>query len=327
MDAARLHADSIIIDGLVIAKWSRSVFENMKAGGLTAANCTCAVWDGFEQTMRNIAEWKRILTENSDILTQVYNTDDIHAAKAAGKVGVILGWQNTYAVEDKLDTLRLFHELGVRIVQMTYNTQNLMGGGCWETEDKGLSDYGRDAIDLMNELGIVIDLSHVGEKTAWETIEHSKRPCAFTHVAPRSLHDNPRNKSDDLLKFGVSKGGFVGASTYPPFLPSGDATTVADCVMALDAVIDLVGVENVGIGTDFTEGHDEQFFTWLRSDKGRGRSLTRGFPPRPPNPKGLDGPKDYANLTAAMAGAGWDAARIKAVMGENWLRFLGESWA
>ncbi len=326
MSNENLHDDAIIIDGLIIAKWSRAVFENMRQGGLTAANCTCAVWEGFEATMDNIAAWKRRFIDHADLIRQVRTIDDIHAAKKEGRVGIILGWQNTFAIETQLDYLRLFHDLGIRIVQLTYNTQNLVGSGCWESEDRGLSDYGRDVIDVMNELGITIDLSHVGERTARDAIEHSKRPVAFTHVVPRSLHENPRNKSDDLLRFGADNGAFVGASTYPPFLPSGNDTTVDDCVRAFEAVIDLVGEENVGIGTDFTEGHDEAFFTWLRSDKGYGRPLTKGFPGRPPNPKGLDGPAEYPNLTHAMVRAGWPEARTRRVMGENWLRFLGESW-
>ncbi len=326
--AALLHRDAIVIDGLVIANWRRSVFENMVRGGLTAANCTCAVWEGFSETMANIARWKRWFVEHDDLILQVRTAEDIHRAKAAGKVGIILGWQNTYAIETSLDNLRLFHDLGVRVMQLTYNTQNLVGSGCWETEDRGLSDYGRDVIDLLNELGIVIDLSHVGEKTGYEAIEHSNRPVAFTHVVPRGILDLPRNKSDDLLTFGASKGAFIGASTYPLFLPSGLETTVDDCVRAFDKIIDLVGPDNVGIGTDFTEGHGPAFFDWLRSDKGDGRPLTRGrISGVPPNPIGMDGPAEYGNLTAAMLRAGWPEDRVRAVMGGNWLRFLEAGWA
>lgn len=326
MDASELHKIAIVIDGLVISKWDRSVFEAMHRGGLTAVNCTCAVWEGFEQTMSNVAEWKRWFVEHGDIIMQVHNADDIQKAKDSGKVGIILGWQNTYAIETQLDYLRLFRDLGVRFMQLTYNTQNLVGSGCWESEDRGLSDYGRDVVDLMNELGITIDLSHVGEKTARDAIDHSAKPVSFTHVAPRGLHDNPRNKSDQLLKYGADKGAFIGASSYPPFLPTGNDTTVKDCVHAFDYMINLVGEENVGIGTDFTEGHGEEFFSWLRSDKGYGRALTKGFPGRPPNPIGFDGPSEYANFTAALVDAGWGEEKIRRIIGENWFGFLRENW-
>jgi membrane dipeptidase len=321
-----LHGEAMVIDGLIIAKWERQVFEDMRLGGLSAANCTCSVWEGFTDTMDNIAEWKRMLAENDDILLQVYGVEDIRRAKQEGRVGIILGWQNTFAIESELDRLRLFRDLGVRFMQLTYNTQNLVGAGCWESKDNGLTDYGRDVVERMNELGIVIDLSHVGEQTCRDAVAHSKVPVAFTHCVPRGLLDMPRNKSDDLLISCADSGGFVGFAPYGPFLPTGEDSTIDDCVAGIEYTIDLVGEDAVGIGTDFTQGHDADFFTWLRSDKGNGRSLVKGFSGRPTNPAGLDGMKDYPNLTATMLRRGWSENRVRKVMGENWLRYLGEVW-
>ncbi|MBT5665661.1 MAG: peptidase M19, partial [Rhodospirillaceae bacterium] len=142
-----LHNDNIIIDGLIISKWSRSVFEAMRDGGLTAVNCTCCVWDDFRGVMENIAQWKQWFSEHDDILLQVFTTDDIRRAKAEGKVGVILGWQNTSGIEDQIGFLKVFKDLGVGVMQLTYNTQNLSGSGCWETHDGGLSGFGREVID------------------------------------------------------------------------------------------------------------------------------------------------------------------------------------
>ena len=176
MDPTALHDDCIVIDGLEISRWSRSVFEDMRKGGLTAVNCTCAVWEGVRGTMDNIAKWKRWFDENSDIILQVYSTNDIRRAKQEGKTGISLGWQNSYAVEDRLEYLQLFKELGVNTIQLTYNTHNLVGSGCWETVDSGLSDFGRDLIDEMNRLGMLVDLSHVGPKTSSDAIAHSKKP-------------------------------------------------------------------------------------------------------------------------------------------------------
>jgi len=321
-----IHRDAIIIDGLIIAKWNRQVFEDMIAGGLTAANCTCAVWEGFVDTMSNIAEWKRWLAENDDILLQVHGVDDIRRAKAEGRVGIILGWQNTFAIEGELDRLRVFRDLGVRVMQLTYNTQNLVGAGCWESKDNGLTDYGRDVVDEMNALGIAIDLSHVGEATCWDALEHSSVPVAFTHCVPRGLLDMPRNKSDDLLKAVADADGFVGFAPYGPFLPTGEDSTIDDCIQGMEYTINLVGEDAVGLGTDFTQGHDADFFTWLRSDKGTGRSLIKGFAGRPKNPTGLDGMKDYPNLTETMLGRGWPESRITKIMGGNWLRHFGAVW-
>ena len=321
-----MHEDMIVVDGLIISKWDRSIFEEMHHGGLTAANCTCAVWEGFTETMDNIAEWKRWLSEHKDILLQVFNVDDIHRAKKERRVGIILGWQNTFAIESNIDRIKLFYDLGVRFMQLTYNTQNLVGSGCWESHDNGLSDFGRDTIDRMNELGVTIDLSHVGERTAKDAIIYSKKPISFTHCVPRGLLDMPRNKSNELLKLGVERGGFVGFAPYAPFLPSGEKSTIEDCITGLEYTVNLLGEDNVGIGTDFTQGHDKEFFTWLRSDKGNGRRLVSGLSGRPANPHGLDGMKDYPNLTTGLIRHGWHEEKIKKVMGQNWVRYLGEVW-
>tara|TARA_R110002074_G_scaffold274119_2_gene445643 strand:+ start:78 stop:1073 length:996 start_codon:yes stop_codon:yes gene_type:complete len=324
--ADALHQSSIVIDGLNISKWSRDVFEQMHRGSLTAANCTCSVWEGFNDTMANIAQWKKDLAENADILMQVHSAADIRAAKAAKKVGIILGWQNTYAIEQNIDHLRLFRDLGVRVIQLTYNTQNLVGSGCWESRDSGLSDYGRDVIDLMNELGILVDLSHVADVTSADAVAHSKKPVAYTHCFPNALMEHPRNKSDEMLKLVADKGGFVGVVAYTPFMPKGDASTVEDVLDGFEHMINVVGEDQVGIGTDFTQGQDAAFFQYLRSDKGFGRSLTMSMAKRPDNPKGLDGPSEYVNLTEAMMKRGWSEKRIRKVLGENWLAFLEEVW-
>lgn len=166
-----LHSDAIIIDGLVISDWSHTVFEDMKSGGLTAANCTCGVWEGFRDSMQNIATWKEWFSSYSDTLRQVYTTEDILRAKWEGKVGIILGWQNTWGFEDQIPFIKIFWELGIRSMQLTYNTQNLVGSGCWESHDGGLSDFGREVIDELNRVGILIDLSHVPlgtDGTGWD---------------------------------------------------------------------------------------------------------------------------------------------------------------
>ena len=129
--ASRLHQDAIVIDGLIISNFSREVFADMRRGGLTAANCTCSIWENFRDSMNNVARWKRHFTDNADLITQVYSTADIRRAKEEGKTGIILGWQNLSGIEDQIGYLSLFKELGVGIMQIAYNTQNLVGCGCY----------------------------------------------------------------------------------------------------------------------------------------------------------------------------------------------------
>jgi membrane dipeptidase len=326
--ASGLHDSAIIIDGLIVSNWSRAVFEDMRRGGLTAANCTCSIWEGFQGTMRNIAQWKAWFVEHSDLLLQVHTTADIRRAKEAGKTGIILGWQNTSGIEDRADYLRVFRDLGVLVMQLTYNTQNFVGSGCYESRDGGLSDFGRDVIDEMNRLGILIDLSHVGTETSKDAIRHSQKPVAFTHCCPAGLKKIPRNKTDDQLRLIAEKGGFVGIATIAPFFPAGQDATIDDYLGALEYTIKIAGEEHVGIGTDFTQDQSDSFFEWICRDKGGGRKLVDlGVPSQTRMTlKGLDRIGDYPNLTAAMKRRKWSEARIRRVLGENWLAFLKEVW-
>ena len=317
--------DAVRIEGLVISRFTRAVFEDMRKGGITAANCTCCVWHDFRATLANVAQWKRWFVEHSDVITQVHSAADIRRAKNEGRVGIILGWQNTSGIDDDISNLVLFRDLGVRVMQLTYNTQNLVGSGCWESRDGGLSDFGRDVVDEMNRLRILIDLSHVGPRTSDDAIRHSKAPVAYTHCCPM-LKQHPRNKTDEQLRTIADAGGFVGFASYTPFLPKGDESTLDDCIAAMDYLINLVGEDSVGIGTDWVQDQDIDFFHYLSADKGRGRPTTKPYAMVPPMPKDLETLGDFGNFIPAMERAGWSQSRMRRVLGENWLRFLGDVW-
>lgn len=322
----KLHNQAIVIDGLIISNWSRALFEQMREGGLTAANCTCSVWEDFEDTMANVATWKRWFAEHDDLLLQVHTTADIERAKNEGKVGIFLGWQNTSGIDANIDYLRVFRDLGVRVMQMTYNLRNRVGFGCWEKEDRGLTDFGHDVVDQMNELGILVDLSHVGAQTSDDTIRHSKKPVAYTHCCPSGLYDHPRNKTDDQLRFIADRGGFVGVATYPPFMKWGADSTLEHCLEIIEYMINIAGEDNVGIGTDFTQDQDVDFFRYLRTDPATAQACVPGEVTVAPLPKGFDTVAKYPNLTGAMERAGWSDDRIRKIIGGNWMRLLGEVW-
>ena len=324
MSAEALHTALTVFDGLIVSNFSRTVFEDMRRGGLTAANCTCCIWEGFSDTMNNVARWKQWFREHADLITQVHTTADIARAKRESKTGIALGWQNLTGIEDQLGRLELFKNLGVGIMQIAYNTQNLVGTGCYESRDGGLSDFGREVVAEMNRLGILCDLSHVGPNTSEDVIRASTKPCAYTHCAPAALKSHPRNKSDDQLRFIVDRGGFVGVTMFPPFLKRGTQATVDDYVEAIEYVIGVCGEDQVGFGTDFTQGYGREFFDWITHDKGYARKLTEFGDII--NPEGMREIKDYPNLTATMEKRGWKESRIRKVMGENWVRVLKEVW-
>ena len=324
MGASNLHDDLIVFDGLNISEWSQAVFEDMGRGGVTAANCTCSIWEDFRDTMRNIARWKTWFRDHSDLLTQVYSTADITRAKREGKTGIVLGFQNISAFEDQVGYVQLFKELGVGIAQLAYNTQNQVGSGCYESRDSGLSDFGREIVAEMNRVGMLCDLSHVGAVTSRDTILASTKPVCYSHCLPSGLKAHPRNKSDEELRFIADKGGFIGVTMFPPFLAKGVKSTVDDYIAAIDYVINLAGEDNVGIGTDFTQGQPAEFFEWITHDKGNARELTRFG--EIINPQGIRTIGEFPNITAAMVRAGWPEPRIRKIMGENWVRVLTEVW-
>ncbi len=322
--ASELHESAIIVDGLIVAKFGREVFEDMRRGGITAANCTCCVWENFRDTMANVAQWKRHFRDHADLITQVYTTADIQRAKREGRTGIILGWQNITGIEDQIPFLEIFKQLGVGIMQMAYNTQNLVGTGCYEKHDGGLSEFGHEVVAEMNRLGILCDLSHVGAKTSQDVILASRKPVAYSHCLPAGLKQHPRNKSDEQLRFIADKGGFVGVTMFPPFLKRGPKSTVDDYVEAIEYCIDIAGEDHVGVGTDFTQGHERGFFEWITHDKGYARKLTDFG--EIVNPEGIRTIGEMPNLTATMEKRGWREGRIRKVMGENWVRLLRDVW-
>ena len=319
-----LHEDLIVIDGLIVSNWSAEVFADMRKGGLTYANCTCCVWEGFVETMNNVARWNGWFRERGDLIVKARTAADIRKAKEDGRTAIVLGFQNTSAFEDKLGAVQLFKDAGVGIAQLTYNTQNYAGSGCYESNDSGLSDWGRELVAEMNRVGMLIDLSHVGSRTSDDTIRESVKPVAYTHCCPSALKPHPRNKSDGELRFIADRGGMIGVTMFPAFLKRGADSTVGDYVEAMEHVISVAGEDHVAFGTDFTQGYGQDFFDWITNDKGNARSLIK-FSPMP-NAKGVETIGQLPNLTAAMERAGWSEGRIRKVMGENWLRFLAEVW-
>ena len=322
--AGTLHDDAIVIDGLIIANFSREVFLDMRRGGLTAANCTCSIWEGIRGSLDNVVRWQRLFRDNDDLILPVRKAADIERAKRDGRTGIILSWQNLSGIEDRIGYLEVFKTLGVGVMQIAYNTQNLVGSGCYESHDGGLSDFGRGVIDEMNRVGIVCDLSHVGARTSEEVIRHSRRPVAYTHVLPAGLKAHPRNKSDAELRFIAERGGFIGVTMFPPFLARGSAATVEDYVAAIDYVGNLAGWERIGIGTDFTQDQGPEFFEYICRDKGEGRLVVEFG--EIVTPAGLRTIGELPNLTAAMERSGWAEARIRGVIGGNWHRFLADAW-
>jgi membrane dipeptidase len=327
-NAKELHARAIVVDGLQTCQWSRSIFEEMRAGGVTAVNVSSLLWENFREGVGYVSEWKHFLRENSDLIRPVRTVADIHAAKQEGRTGIIIGWQNTSPLEDKLDYVEIFKDLGVGIMQLTYNTQNYSGAGYLEEVDSGLTGFGKEVIAEINRVGILCDLSHVGDKTSADVIALSKAPVCISHVLPRALKDVKRNKPDELFKACAEKGGIIGISLFAPGLAAGNDATVEDYLDAMAYVIDLVGEDHVGIGTDFSLDRPRPgpWLLWANRDKGTARKLTEFGSVKINKPKGIERITEMPNLTARMLARGWSEGLILKLLGQNWLRVLDAAW-
>ena len=326
MQAQAIYQRAIVFDGLNICNWSREIFEQWQRGGITGVSATCGLWEGFRESIANVVQWKKWFEEHSDLILQATSVADIRRAKREGRTAVLLSWQNTSGIEDKLDYLRVFRDLGVRKMQLTYNTQNYSGAGYVEANDSGLTGFGREVVSEMGKLGIVCDLSHVGPKTSLDVIEYATVPPCFSHILPAGMKDIKRNKSDALIAELGRRGGIIGLSQFGPFIQKGNDSTIADYVDALDYVIGLAGEDHVGIGSDASQGHarPSEFLEWCNHDKGYARELTPFGHARVVKPLG---PLEQRPLLAdAMQRAGWSEEKMVKVLGENWLNYLERVW-
>jgi membrane dipeptidase len=334
IDALQLHHDALVIDGLVYH--CDGDVTDLKAGGIDALNITtCHFEADFPQACSEIARWHGIINRPNSPWLQIETAADLDRAKAEGRIGLIMGWQNTRPIADELDRLYFFRRLGLRVMQLTYNFRNAFGDGCLEREEAGLTILGRDAVRIMNEVGIAIDLSHVGQRTMLDVIEVSSQPVLVTHANARALADLERNKTDDIIKAVAQKGGLVGASIYGPMCWNQDPArkpTIEDYVRHLEYIVNITGIEGVAFGTDLATGSNYQLMAFERSHWRRWDGINRFnrvFGEQVPARYLADCNKhsDLPKVTEALIRRGWTEAQVRAYLGGNLRRVLDRIWS
>lgn len=318
------------------APLSARALADVKSSGLTAVNVTVgAVGNGagkFAETIQSIALTEREITAHPDILMQVHTACDLQAAKASGRLGLIFGFQDTSMLDGDLARLALFQNLGVRIVQPTYNRRNLMGDGCIEPADGGLSLLGHELIAEINRLNLLLDLSHAGPRTIAEGIVASKSPMAITHTGCRALVDVPRNTFDRELKALADKGGVVGIY-FMPFLRASGQPHAQDLIRHLEHAVDVCGEEHVGLGTDgilsgipLGTAYAERQRKFYEERKKAGISA----PGEAPDVFNLipeyNDPRRFKTLADDLSRRGWPASRIEKILGANFARLFQDAW-
>ncbi len=290
---------------------------------MSAVHATVSYHDGFRDTVRNLVEWNWRFRDNSDLILLGRSADDIAVAKASGRTAIFLGLQTPMPIEDDLGLVEILHELGIRFMQLTYNNQSLLGSGWMEPVDGGVTRMGREVIAEMNRLGMVIDMSHSGERTTLEAIELSTRPIAVTHANPSWWRETGRNKSAEVLKALGQTGGMLGLSIYPLHLRDGGATTLEDfCAMAAE-VAAMIGVENLGVGSDLCQGQPDEVVNWMRNGRWTRPDPHAAQAAFPAQPKWFGANTDFARPGGRPEGGGLQRCRRR----EGARRELAEFYA
>lgn len=310
--------------------------KDVLASGTTAVNLTLGYVAGdtepFEYSVSEISRWNRIITHHSDSLLKVWSAIDVRRAKAEGKVGIIMGFQNAAMMGDKPERADVFAGLGVKIIQLTYNGRNQLGDGSMVAENKGLTDFGREVVARLNANRTVIDLSHSGEKTCLDAIAASSVPVCISHTGCRALSNLPRNKSDTELRALADKGGVVGIY-FMPFLKENSFPTADDLVRHIEHAINVCGEDHVGIGTDggTTAVDDMPGYQKIIDDEIARRQAAgisakgekKGVVPFLPD---MQGPGQFQKLADMLAVRGHSSARIEKILGLNFLRYYRDVW-
>lgn len=333
--AESLWRDALVIDGLTF--YGDGDAEGLHAAGVAAVNMTVSHFEAdFEVAFDQLAGWRAIADAAHSPWRRIDALSDIDAARAEGRIGLIMGWQNLRPIADRPDRLHLAHAAGLRVAQLTYNRRNYLGDGCLEPADAGLSGFGEEAVGLMNKLGVAIDLSHVGEQACLRACALSEKPVLVTHANARAVTGALRNKSDDVIRAVAKTGGVIGVSIYGPMCWDGDPArppTIEDFIRHLDHIAAIAGRDHVAIGTDLPVVSDLSKVAHITE-----MTLSR-FPAaiaayaeafgndiRARYLSDCTSHADLVRIVTALLERGWSDAEIRALLGGNLYRALGAIW-
>lgn len=338
------YQNLIVVDGLNSSYFDTQLLKKTHKAKMSVVTITVEVMKGeygqglpFPEPMPNLplvlkslARWQQLLKENEDIVQLALSIDDINTAKKQGKLSVIFELQTSshvaqgmndldYKLQTEFPALSILYELGVRNIQMAYFVRNNFGDGCRERNPAGLSIMGQQLVEQMNQKGMIIDLSHCSIPTTMDTIEHSKDPVLFTHCEPYKLSQHPRNKTDEEMKAMAEKGGVIGITAYSGFyMPQTKKQPEFNTFMEhLEYAIDLIGIDHVGIGTDYMECY------WNAEEFDRNALGAKAVNPINFDEKYVKGLEDYEcfpRIVEELLNRGYTKNQIEKVMGENYLR-------
>lgn len=313
------------IDNLQYCNWSREIFEINRMAGLDAVHVTLVYHEDYDEFLLETKKWQKLFKENSDLIFLGRDFKDIDKAKSEKKTAIFFGFQNCSPIEDDIKLVEKIHDLGCRFMQLTYNNQSLLATGCYEKNDSGVTNFGREVIKEMNRVGIVVDMSHSAEKSTFDAIDISEKPIAITHANPLFWHPAKRNKSNDLLKALSENDGMLGLSLYPHHLKNNtDCTLESFCEMVAKTA-EIMNVKNIGIGSDLCLRQPDSIVEWMRNgtwsksrNYGEGSKNKPGFPKQP---HWFEDARGFSNIENGLKKIGFSEIEIDGILGNNWYKF------
>ncbi|MDX1646734.1 MAG: membrane dipeptidase [Longimicrobiales bacterium] len=340
------YDDVVVIDGLASPiqfnipqerlPLASASLDEVRRSGITAVNVTVNARPidaatAYERTLARISSWTREVDAHPEVLALARSVDEVREAKRTGRLGLIYGLQDGTPFEDDLDRLEELYVAGVRIVQPTYNVQNQLGSGALVPDDAGLTELGLAAVDRMEALGMLLDLSHCGPRTTSDGIQAASGPVAITHSGCAAVHEHPRNKDDATLRMLAERGGVVGIYLMPFLNPEGPPTAM-DVLRHIEHALDVCGEDHVGIGSDQgivpldTGGDFRQRF----EEVSRQRATAGIAAPREdtvPYVPQLNHPRRMETIAGMMSDHGHPDRVIEKVIGANFMRLFAEVWS
>jgi membrane dipeptidase len=333
LDARRLHADSLVIDGLNAGGPHKDWIPLLKEGGVDATVSTIGWMQGARGTFQDIAFLRARVDECSDDLTLATTAAEVEKARYDGKTAVVMCSQNTRLIEDEVSLLDSFHAVGIRIVQLTYNEANLVGDGCTEPRNAGLTDFGRAVVKRLNRLGIIPDGSHTGKQTTMDAMAMTETPFIFTHANAKAVSNSRRNIDDEQIEACARTGGVIGVNAFSAFVKAEDpaGATFDDFLDHIDHMVKVAGVDHVGIGLDQTETRRWYTERGVGNDPNQSADRRERVAPKHTYPvyryvPGLESITGMPLVTEGLVRRGYKSGDIGKILGLNWLRVYRQVW-
>lgn len=327
--SSALYDRALVIDSLsFLREWDDAELTALKRTGYAGIVESLSNRD-LQTAIDALVGYRKRVAEHSDKLLIALSTDDFQRAKDSGRVAALMNFQNSTMLEGEVDNIDALYALGMRSFQLTYNFRNLVGDGCLERTNAGLSDFGVEVVARMNEVGVMVDLSHCGRQTTLDGIEFSTLPVAITHTMCEAIRKgHPRAKTDAQMRACAEKGGVVGMAALGYFVGGdpGGTTTVESYADHIEHATNVVGYDHIGLSTDFSPQGISPWATRETWYEPRLKVFKPSYELRwPPWIPELDSPDRYRTVVSVLQRRGWSEGQLEGLLGRNWERLFRDT--